>query len=483
MRGHALTARLHRHDIATLASLGAYAALAGLLVATRLVGLDRGFWHDEIVTLREYVREGPGQILAGPYVPNNHELFSLLGWATSALVGESELALRLWSVLPFLTGALLVTAWLDLRVGRLAGLLFLYFVVVSPLLLDVTRQARGYGLAFLAMAVLVVAALEADRHARPAAVVALAGAGLVGTLTLPSFLPAFLATAGALALQARLRRRVALATAAVLVLGAAWYAPHVGSIRESAGQDLGAAIHPLGLPTAPFDQVLIPAYLGIDGGVVLFDAAWLPAILVPALLVGSSPLLRSARTALLVCSGVGATLGVVWVARMHAVPRFWTFLLVPLLVLLATGTASVLARLGTRRPAIARSVLAVPLVIVLPLAHAETIREIVQLPREAHRDAAAFVRSAVPDDVPVLAYQTHPGDTAFYLGRPVVPAQRPHEVVARLCGSSEPIVVVEQPWVFPPLAPPCASEQGVRSARFPQYARGGEIRVWIAGPR
>ena len=115
------------------------------------LGLDHSFWHDEILDVEEFVREGPGRILAGPDL--NHELFTLLGWATSSVVGESELALRLWSVVPFVAGVALVTVWLHRRFGALSGLLFLFLATVSPLLLDITRQARGYGLAFLAMSV------------------------------------------------------------------------------------------------------------------------------------------------------------------------------------------------------------------------------------------------------------------------------------------------------------------------------------------
>ena len=166
---------------------GAYAVLGALLVGTRLYGLDRGYWHDEIVTVADFVRAGPREILAGAYIPNNHELFSLLGWATSSVVGESEVALRLWSVVPFLLGVALVTAWLHARVSPLSGVLFLYFATLSPLLLDLSRQARGYGIAFCAMGVLVVGALEARRSQATSAVAAAALAGVIGTWTLPVF--------------------------------------------------------------------------------------------------------------------------------------------------------------------------------------------------------------------------------------------------------------------------------------------------------
>ncbi|MFO7573246.1 MAG: hypothetical protein R6W48_11705 [Gaiellaceae bacterium] len=107
--------RLRTVTPAGLFTTGAYAALGVILCWSRLVGLGRSYASDELMTVRDFVGAGPREILAGSYVPNNHELFSLLGWATSELVGESEVALRLWSVIPFLVGVALVTAWLARR--------------------------------------------------------------------------------------------------------------------------------------------------------------------------------------------------------------------------------------------------------------------------------------------------------------------------------------------------------------------------------
>ena len=95
--------------------------------------------------------------------------------------------------IPFVVGVIVVTTWLHVRLGRLPGLLFLFLATASPLLLDITRQARGYGLAFLAMGVLVVAALEAVRSRRAWTIVAFCAAGVAGTWTLPHFGIAFAA--------------------------------------------------------------------------------------------------------------------------------------------------------------------------------------------------------------------------------------------------------------------------------------------------
>ncbi len=125
------------------APIAAYSILGLALVASRTVGLDHSFWTDEIMAVEDFIREGPRTILSGPNL--SHELFGILAWLTSSLVGESEIALRLLSVVPFVGGVVLVTAWLHMRFGPLAGVLFLFLATVSPLLLDITRQARGYG--------------------------------------------------------------------------------------------------------------------------------------------------------------------------------------------------------------------------------------------------------------------------------------------------------------------------------------------------
>ena len=199
----AADARSLSRDVTRALVAGAYAALGALLVGTRLVRarprlLARRDRHRRALRPRR-----PAEILAGHYIPNNHELFSLLGWATSSVVGESEIALRLWSVIPFLLGVGLVTAWLHVRVSPLSGVLFLFFATLSPLLLDLSRQARGYGIAFCAMGALVVGALEAHRRHATSAVVSAALAGVIGTWTLPVFGIAAVATLAITALRER----------------------------------------------------------------------------------------------------------------------------------------------------------------------------------------------------------------------------------------------------------------------------------------
>ena len=456
-------------------SVASYAVLGSILVWTRFVGLDRSFWHDEIVTVTYYVRSGPREILTGFYIPNNHELFSLLGWVTSSVAGESELALRLWSVVPFILGAIVVTAWLHVRVGPLSGLLFLFFTTMSPLLLDVSRQARGYGLAFLAMSVLVVAALEADRSGRNAAIAAFVAAGLVGTWTLPVFGPAFLATGAVLLTNVHLRRRVAVGSGAATLAICAWYAPHLDDLLASSNQNFGAPIPWFGIVTAPIEQVVAPALLGMEGVILTTDPTRLPLVAALAFMVIASPLLREIRPAFILSSGFAATLLIVWATRTYLEPRFVSYLLVPLFILLASGAARLLAR-SSRRPGVgAVLTLAVSALVVVTFVGA---LKVTRIPREAHRDAAETILQRASPTVPILAYTYRPTDLEFYLGKHVRALEH-SEVASSVCGIGPAVVYVTQPFLTRPLTLPCLHGAGVTHYRFEQYSRGEEINVWF----
>jgi hypothetical protein len=474
------TGRIRADALTGALTAAVYVFLGGILCWSRLVGLDRGYASDELRTVREYVREGPREILVGPYVPNNHELFSLLGWATTSVVGESEIALRLWSAIPFLIGVAVVTAWLHVRLGPLSGLLFLFFATASPLLLDITRQARGYGLAFLAMSVLTVAALEAERSRKTWAIVAFCSAGLVGTLTLPNFSVAFAATGFVLLVNRDLRRRVGLGLAASLVAVAIAYAPHLHDLFESSRQPYGAPIDDAWIVTAPIDQTLIPAFAWIDEA--LMDPGLVSLVIAAGLvlIIGSSPLARSRRTALVLGTGVVATVVTFWITGTNVAPRFFSFLLVPLFILLASGAAAILARLADGRPAVLRTVVVMTTLGLVALIAAPWLTKITRLPREAVRDVAAAIDADAAPSAPVFAHIPYPGDLEFYLGRPVVSVSASE--TERACDASRDAVFVTQEWILPAATLPCADRDGVRVFRFEQYARGGEIRVWFVPP-
>ncbi len=445
------------------------------LVVTRLVGLDGSLWHDEVIAVVGFIRSGPGEILAGSDL--SHELFGVLAWATSSVIGESEVALRLWSVLPFLLGVAVVTTWLHARLGAIAGILFLVLATASPLLLDISRQARGYGLAFLAMGVLLVAALEASRSSRRWPIAAFCVAGIVGTFTLPQFGIAFVATGVVLIADRRLRPRAALGIGISLVAIGAWYAPHLGEVRGASRIEDGVQISTLELVVAPFHHVLIPALLWIDGKVVVASVVWLPLVLLAAVVMASSPLLRDRRLAALLCSGVVATLVVLWLAQAYVIPRYLSFLLVPLFMLLASGMAAILGRLVTR-PQIGRTLACAALLGLVAFTFLSVVPDVLRYPREAPKDAARFVEGETLTTTPVLVYVRNPEGLDYYLDRPIRELDST-TVDARVCESDEPIAFVMQPFGIPDVDISCLDRAGTRRFRARQYARGGEMNVWL----
>ena len=458
----------------------AYAILGSTLIVTRLVGLHRSFWTDEVVTVTDYIRAGPREILAGPYIPNNHELYSILGWATSSLVGESEVNLRLLSAIPFLLGVLLVTAWLHRRLGALSGVLFLFFATASPLLFDLSRQARGYGLAFLAMSVLIIAALEAEQTARTRELVVFFAAGLVGSLTLPNFGLAFIATAVSLLVAPALARRVVVGIAASTLVIALWYAPHAGDLLDNSQQENGAQIGWLGLPAAPIDDVLVPGVLWFSDTFLTTDPARFAVVAVAAVLLLSSPLLRNRTSALIICSGTVATLFFICATQLYVAPRFVSYLLAPLFMLLATGTAHVLGT-AKRRPGM-RALCALLTIGVAASAFAGAASQLLRFPGEAWKDAAAFIEASESSDAPVVAYASRPQGLRYYLSGPVRQLEA-SEVVATACGNEQAVVFVMQPFEVQPVDIRCLRRDEVQYFRFRQHSYGGEVGVWLVPAR
>ncbi len=459
------------------AVVAGYATLGAALLWSRLVGLTHGYCCDEIRTVSDYVDRGPRTILAGAYVPNNHELFSLLGWLTREAGSHSEVALRLWSVLPFILGVVLVTGWLHRRVGALAGILFLFLATASPLLVDITRMARGYGLAFFAMSVLLVSALEAESTGRGWAVLGVAAGGVVGSLTLPHFAIAYLAVAGVLVLKRPLRARMAIATVVSLGVVVAWYAPHVNDIAASTLGEYGLQIRTAWLVTAPVDQTLVPAFTLLDDAFVRPSIESLLLAFVLGTIVVSSPMLRERWRAAILLAPVVATVVAFWFTGTYVVPRFLSFLLVPLFVLLATGSVSIVGRLRTH-PAPGRTIALGVMLVVLAFQFVTLAADVSRMPRDATEDAAAAIRRAVPASTPVVAHVPYPLDLEHYLGRPVTHAWT--ETEARTaCGTGRTVVYVDQPYLVPTAVLPCLERSGVRHDRLRQYTRGGRIDVWV----
>jgi len=466
-------------SLAAVAVVAAYAALGTILLITRFVGLNHSFWLDELVFAKYFVREGPWEILTGPGV--SHELMAMLCWVTSLFTGESEVAFRLWSVVPFVAGVAIVTAWLHSRLSALSGLLFLYLVVVSPLLLDITRQARGYGLAFFAMSILMVAALEAVRTGRSAALVAMCAAGVIGTWTLPQFGLAFVTTAVVVAADKSVRRRMAVGLGISILAMTAWYAQHIGNVHDASHMHDGLQISTRWLITAPIDQIVLPGLIWIDGTAAVPSLVWLPLVAAVALVAAASPLVRDRQSLLVLTAGLIATVLVLWLGRAFVIPRYLSFFLVPAFIVLGSGAAALIANARSRSTMLG-TLICVVTGVVLCLRFITIAPDVVRLPREANRDAVSVITSEAPPTTPVFVYVRIPETIAYYLGRPVQPLTDPATVAERVCGNVVRVAYVWQPYHLREVDVPCLSRAGVRHYRFRQYARGNEIDVWLVPP-
>jgi hypothetical protein len=233
--------------------------------------------------------------------------------------------------------------------------------------------------------------------------------------------------------------------------------------------------------TAPIDQILLPALIWIEGVVLLPGAIWLPLVLLAVLVMGSSPLLHERQPALILSSGTFATIIAFWATQTYIFTRFLSYLLAPSLMLVATGASFILVRPPGRRPAIVRSLVCVVAIALLAMRFVTIAPEVVRLPREANRDAARFIEQQTSRKSPVLVYTLLPEGLAFYLDRPTQPLTA-STVALRVCSAPQPIVYVMQPMTIKLVDVPCLDRPGVRRTRFRQYARGGEIDVWLVPP-
>jgi len=456
----------------------AYVGLGAALLWSRLTDLGHSFWTDEIEMTVNFVRPGLRVIITGAGL--THQLMAVLCWATANTIGESEIAFRLFSAVPFVAGVMIVTAWLHVRLGALSGILFLFLATVSPLLLDISRQARGYGLAFFAMSVVVVSALDALRTGSTWAVGTMWIGGLVGALTLPQVGIAVVATAAVLVSDRRTRIPAAVGLALIAIAAVAWYLPHQAGLHGIARFPDGIQIGFPWVVTAPVDQILLPGLFWIDGTALLAGPVWLPVILLVALVAAYSPLLREWREGAVLLAGPVVTVIVLWLGGAYVIPRYLSYLLVPLFVLMATGAAAVLGGIG-RRKDVLTPVICLVVIGILAARFVILAPDVVGLPREALRDTAQVIESG-PPGTPVLAYMRHAQhNLGFYLDRPVEQLDA-NDVAERVCGAPRPVYYVQQLNVIGPVEVPCLSRPGAHLTELHQYARGGKISVWLVPP-
>ncbi len=474
------------------AAVAVIGALGALLAWLLLVALDQSLWHDEAFTALTYIQPGPHEIVFGTYLPNDHELFNALAWLTTNIAGDSEVALRFWSVVPALAAAGALVAWAWSRLGPWVAVAVALLAATSPLLIVLSRQARGYGLAMLAAVLMLVFADRLARGVDRTGLLGLAAAGLVGTATLPVFGVAFVGQALPLMAVREARIRVATVVGAVGLGALLLYAPSLGDIIESTEQQFGRPLPWHGPFTALATDLLGPNVQIVSRAAqppALPDATVAAdnAIAGALALVGAILLWRSGKRMLdaLVAVPILCTFAVLALAGYGVEPRFVSFLLLHSIVLAACGAVGLVgaAPRWARPVVIAGAVAAAGFGLVHAVQLGDDLHD---LPHENFKQAAAVARAH--GAATVLTDGTRPAGLQYYLGRTNVVTLPAAELERRFCSGGEGFVYIDQPYrPRPEEEPPpdvrCLRQRGAKLVRVHQLDRGGRLDVWAVPAR
>jgi mannosyltransferase len=146
-----MTRNTPQDDTVVPVGSGEWACLGVILVVAAVLRgyrLESSLWHDEIVTLVEFVRLPPRELVAA-FSLNNHMFFSLQAQASIAAFSETAWALRLPAALFGITS--IVAQWHVARrlVGPVQALVTAALLTVSYHHVWFSQNARGYtGLLF-----------------------------------------------------------------------------------------------------------------------------------------------------------------------------------------------------------------------------------------------------------------------------------------------------------------------------------------------
>jgi hypothetical protein len=155
-------------DIDPRAAMVALAAITGLALALRLVGLNADLWLDEITPITRYRDFSTLEVVTTYLSSNNHLLNTLLVRAATWVFGEREWAVRLPAML-FGVATIPVLYWVArFAMSRLASLGVALLLAVSYHHIFFSQNARGYS-AYLCLSLLatgyLVRGLQRDRPA------------------------------------------------------------------------------------------------------------------------------------------------------------------------------------------------------------------------------------------------------------------------------------------------------------------------------
>jgi hypothetical protein len=459
----------------------ALGVLGAIVLWTRLAGLNQSLWHDEVFSVVHYVALGPSTIVSGEYVPNDHVLFNLLAYGTTELLGESEVTLRLWSVLPAIVAAGLVVWWTWRLRGPWTALVLAVLVATSPIHHDLAREARGYGLMFLAGALMLMFSYRVMTGAGRSTWVLLGLAGVIGAYTAPQFVLGFVGQAIPLLARRDLRKRALVLLGSVGAVLLLLYSPLLSDVLRSPETVSGGPLPWHSPLSGPILHLVQPSF---D---VLADRATDAYQITPntpdriigglLVLVGAIVLWRTRERTLCALLIVPPLFvyTVLTVGRFHVHERYGSFMLFHALVLVAIGVVGLVRATPRGVPRWAAGSVAAAAGAVLLVNAIDRSDRYQSLPREDFKRVAEFVRAR--GQTKVGTDSTRPDGLRYYLGE---------DNVAQLTGSpctSPPTVFVEHPFRGegdpPPADVSCLRVLGAVRVRVPQRDRGGHIDIWF----
>jgi hypothetical protein len=478
----------------------ALVALAAVLLATRIPPLGHVLWNDEAYSAVVYIDRGRHAIFHETYIPNNHVLFNLLAAKTTALLGRSEPMYRLWGVVPAVAAVAIATALAWVHLGPWTAVVLAALAVTSPVHLELSVQARGYGLGFLAAALMLAGGFHLAGAARRSHGVGIGRAravaprgrqgertaggwllvgtgGFVGIAALPVFVLPFLGQAIAAGLPRRWRG--ALATiAAVGTASLLFYRPLLAQIAAASGQEFGSRVAWTAVLIAPFSDLVMPWQ-----GIVLPELPVRAALAATWLLLalGGWRVVREAGAAglaALVAPIASTYLGFA-ALRLHVVPRFTSYLLFHVLILLAAGVVECAERLRAWRTIARAAAFGTAAILAIGAWRFALLSvDVARTPYESTGAAAQFALSTgIPDIVSntpyVVAFTHYAGDRVRSLP--------PAELARLFCEGPAPLVFIHAPLFAEPVDVSCLRRRGARETVLPQRygATEGWVHVWV----
>jgi hypothetical protein len=455
------------------------ATLAALWLWTRVTGLSRSLWWDEVFTARRYIAGGAEEIFDPTrYSANNHVLFSLLSSWTTRLLGTEEAVIRLWVIVPALAATAVVVWLLWRRMGQPVAVLALGLVTFSWFAAMTQTEARGYALGSLAAAVLLAVTVTQAREPTTGGDALAAVAGAVGMLSFPPVMMLYLSHAGVWLLTRREHklRLVAFTAASGLVTGLVLRpllstmlegADRVGSRRADPVSWWSPVIEPLGLIGGRGFEPLLPGPESV--------AFWV-AVVLGVLGLGVC-FWRDRALAWQLLAALAGTVILLGVVGFHLRDRYIAFLLPQVFAAMAVGLAAAFGLFRKRHSVWGRAaVIGLLVVIAVP-----SLIEVQHETNEPLQDFKGATAGILDEDPAVTVSRNLHQGYRYYLedleDHDVVRAEDGEEATEAFCDGPRPAVYVPNPDREPGDVPDCLDDARLESV--PHRGSHGEMRWYV----